>query len=142
MKKVFLLPLLFISLSISAYSQDNKIETILHVDEILYFDEMLSVVKGNIAFLTEEQMETDNLKKVLSEAEGLFFRLRYLEDIKDPELMKRHLSTIVADLVKDSGERVAFVQRMDLLYWMMLSIGLFIVFMMLFYSIYMYSRRK
>jgi hypothetical protein len=142
MKKVFLLPILIISLSISAYSQEHKAGSTLLVDETLHFEEMFSVVKDNIAFLTEEQMETDNMKRLLSEAEGLFFRLKYLEDIKDPELMKRHLSTIVADLVQESGERVAFVQRMNLLYWMMLSIGLFIVFLMLVYSIYMYSRRK
>jgi len=142
MKKVFLLPILIIFLSISVYSQEHKAGSTLLVDEILHFEEMFSVVKDNIAFLTEEQMETDNMKRLLSEAEGLFFRLRYVEDIKDPELMKRHLSTIVADLVQESGERVAFVQRMNLLYWMMLSIGLFIVFLMLVYSIYMFSRRK
>lgn len=142
MKNFFLFPLFIIVLSLPIYSQDYKAGSTLLVDEILHYEEMISVVKDNIAFLNEEQIETDNMKRLLSEAEGLFFSLRYVEDIKDPELMKRHLSNIVADLVQASGERVAFVQRMNLLYWMMLSIGLFIVFLMLIYSIYMYSRRK
>ncbi len=142
MKNYFLFLLLVFSLSLSAFSQDNKTEAILHVDEARYFEQMLSVIKDNIEFLSKEQIETGDMKSRYAEANNLFFSLRNSSDIKDFNLTKRYLTTLVADLVQESEDRVAFVQRMELLYWMMLSIGLFIVFLMLIYSIYMYSRRK
>lgn len=142
MKNFLLLPALIIFMSLSLQSQDNIQGNSLNVDEILHFEEMLSVIKDNIKFLNEEQIETGDMKNRFAEAENLFFTLKNSADIKDFELMKRYLNTIVSELAQESGDRVTFVQRMELLYWMMLSIGLVIVFMILVYSIVMYSRRK
>lgn len=142
MKNFLLLPALIICMSLSLFGQDNIQSNSLNVDEILHFEEMLSVIKSNIAFLSEEQIETGDMKNRFSEAGNLFFSLKNSSDIKDFELMKKYLNTIISELAQESGDKVAFVKRMELLYWMMLSIGLVIVLMILVYSIFMYSRRK
>jgi hypothetical protein len=145
MKKKLFIPaiilLLFICSGLS--SQDNtSVRNPLTPEELIYFDEMLSIARNNINYLNREQIESDQIKKRYAEAENLFFALRHSEGIKDPDLLKRYLTTLTSELVNESGDRVDFVKRMNLLYWMMVSIGLMIIVTLIIYSIYMYAKRK
>ena len=145
MKKNFFIPgiiilLLFICSGLS--SQDNISDNPLKPEELIYFDEMLSIAKNNIDFLNREQIDADEIKKGYAEASNVFFTLRNSPDVKDPDLLKRYLTVLTSDLVNESGDRVDFVKRINLLYWMMVSIGLIIIIIILIYSIYMFAKRK
>ncbi len=144
MKKLFFIPsiilILFICSGLS--SQDNSVDSPLKPEELIYFDEMLSIAKNNIDFLNREQIDADEIKTRYAEASNLFFTLRNSQDLKDPDLLKRYLTVLTSDLVDESGDRVDFVKRMNLLYWMMVSIGMMIIITLLIYSVYMFAKRK
>lgn len=144
MKKIFLLPVIIFLFSIYSglLSQDNTAINSVKPEELIHLEEMLSIVKANIDFLTSEQIEVDAIKKRYAEAENLFFALKYSHEIRDPELLKRYLLSTADELVNESGDRVDFVKRMTFLYWMMVGFGLLLILTLLVYSVYMYAKRK
>ncbi|MFA5517675.1 MAG: hypothetical protein WDA74_00315 [Spirochaetota bacterium] len=144
MKKIFLLPVIIFLFSIYSglSGQDNAAINQAKPEELIHLEEMLSIAKVNIDFLNSEQIEADAIKEKYAEAENLFFALKYSHEIRDPELLKRYLSSTVDELVSESGDRVDFVNRMTFLYWMMVGIGLLIILTLLVYSVYMYAKRK
>lgn len=144
MRKIFLLPaIIFIFFICSGlHSQDSVDVSPLKPEELIHLEEMLSIAKINIDFLNSEQIEADEIKKRYAEAENLFFALKFSQDIKDPDLLKRYLSSSVTELVNESGNRADFVRRMTFLYWTMFGVGLLIVFAIFVYSVYMFAKRK
>ena len=144
MKKILLLPAIILLFSICSglHSQDSADVNPLKPEELIHLEEMLSIAKLNIDFLNREEIESGKLEERYAEAENLFFALKHSHDIKDPDLLKRYLTSTVDELINESGNRADFVRRMTLLYWMMVGIGLLIILTLLVYAVYMYAKRK
>lgn len=144
MKKILLLPAIILLFSICSglHSQDSADVNPLKPEELIHLEEMLSIAKLNIDFLNREEIESGKLEERYAEAENLFFALKHSHEIKDPDLLKRYLTSTVDELINESGNRADFVRRMTLLYWMMVGIGLLIILTLLVYAVYMYAKRK
>ncbi len=99
-------------------------------------------VDESINYLKTKNIDINDIITIYTEAESLFREVKYASELKDYDMSVRFLSHKISILEEKSLERVSLAKRMDLMYILMVSIGVTIIVILSLYSIYMYSRRK
>ncbi len=140
MKKLCFLLLFFFSTALSLYAAES--ENILLTEDIQRIEEKLKIINNNITYLKNEQVDYIEFTEKLDEAEKLYYDLKFSDQIKDVVITRKLLTSNLTELISLTQRRVAFVKRMELMYRLMVVMGMSIIIILLVYSIYMYSRRK
>jgi len=116
--------------------------TVKTANEILSFEQRFKAVDESMNYLKSKNIDSNDIISVYTDAESLFRELKYTSELKDYDMAVRFLSHKLSVLEEKSSDRVSLARRMDLMYILMVSMGIIIIVVMSLYSIYMYSRRK
>lgn len=111
-------------------------------NDIQSFEKRLKAVDESINYLKNKNIDINDILTEYAEAERLFREVKYTSELKDYDMTIRFLSQKTSFLEEKTLERVSLAKRMDLMYILMVSMGLIIILAMALYSIYKYSRRK
>ena len=147
-RKLIILWFLFIFLAgVQAYPQNepvNKVSADNASAVILSFEKRFKAVDESMLYLKNNNIDSNDIITLYTDAESLFREVKYTSELKekDYDLAMKFLSSKISVLEEKSTERVLFAKRMNLMYILMVAMGLTIIILMSFYSIYMYSRRK
>ena len=111
-------------------------------NDIQSFEKRLKAVDESINYLKNKNIDINDILTEYAETERLFREVKYTSELKDYDMTIRFLSQKTSFLEEKTLERVSLAKRMDLMYILMVSMGLIIILAMALYSIYKYSRRK
>jgi len=121
-------------------SQDEKPKD--YTNEILSFEKRFKIIDDSVKYLKDNNIDSNDIISAYTEAEGLFRDIKTSAELKDYDMAVKLLSRELAVLEEKSSDRASLAKRMNLMYIIMVSMGIFIILLMSAYSIYMYSRRK
>lgn len=105
-------------------------------------DRGIGRIDKNIAFLTEKRADVMDLQGRLNDTRHLFHQMVHVFSREEMETTKRIVMLEIASLEGESMAKVSSLQRMDMLYLVMLTVGLAIIAGVSVYTAVMYSRRK
>jgi len=105
-------------------------------------EKRFKTIDESINYLKTKNIDINDIITIYTEAESLFREVKYASELKDYDMSVRFLSHKISILEEKSTERVSLAKRMELMYILMVSMGVVIIVIMSSYSIYMYSRRK
>ena len=132
---------LFIFLTgIPLFSQAEQVRN--NANDISTFEKRFKAVDESMKFLKNKNIDNNDLITLYTDTEALLRDIKYASEIKDYDLTVKFLSHKLSILEDKSLERVSLVKRMDLMYMLMVIMGMTIIIGMSIFSIYMYSRRK
>ncbi len=110
--------------------------------DISSFEKRFKVIDESMNYLKTKNIEYNDIITMYTEAESLLREMKYTSELKDPDMALRFLSNKLSILEQKTLERVSLAKRMDFMYILMVALGILIIGIMSYYSIYMYSRRK
>jgi len=113
-----------------------------NANDIILFEKRFKAVDESLNYLKSKNIDSNDIITIYAEAESLFREVKYASELKDYDMTIRFLSQKLLILEEKSLERVSLARRMDLMYILMVSMGIGVIIVMSLYSIYMYSRRK
>jgi len=111
-------------------------------DDISAFEKRFKAIDQSMAYLKNKNIDSNDIITIYTDAESLFREVKYTSELKDYDMTIKFLSDKLSVLEEKSLDRVSLAKRMDLIYIIMVGMGLIIITLMSFYSIYTYSRRK
>lgn len=105
-------------------------------------DRGIGRIDGNLAVLADKRADVKSLQNRLGNTRHLFHQMVHVFSREDMETTQRIITLEIASLEEETTTKVSSLQRLDLLYLVMLGFGLAIVAGVSIYSAVMYSRRK
>ena len=105
-------------------------------------EKKFKAIDESVNYLKTKNIDINDILTLYAEAESLFREVKYASELKDYDMSVRFLNHKISILEEKSLDRVSLAKRMDLMYILMVSMGVAIIVIMSLYSIYMYSRRK
>ncbi len=105
-------------------------------------DRGIGRIDGNLAILAEKHTDEKALRGRLENTRHLFHQMVHVFSREDMETTKRVIELEIASLDSETKTKVSSIQRMDMLYLVMLAFGLAIIGGVSVYSAVMYGRRK
>jgi hypothetical protein len=105
-------------------------------------DRGISRIDGNLVLLADKRAEVKALQDRLNNTRHLFHQMVHVFSREDMETTKRIVELEIASLDTETIAKVSSIQRIDMLYLVMLGFGLFIIGGVSIYSAVMYGRRK
>lgn len=111
-------------------------------DELSEIEKRFKSIDETVVYLKNKNVDISDINAMYSDAENLFKELKYNAEIKDYYMTLKFLTEKLSVIEEKSSQRVTFARRMNVIYILMVVMGLSIVVIMGGYSIYMYLRRK
>jgi hypothetical protein len=105
-------------------------------------DKSIGAIDRSITILTDKHADVTGLQNRLSNARHMFHQFVHVFSRQDMEFTKKMLEMEIASLDMETKTKVSSIQRMDLLYYAMLALGLAIIVGILTYMLVMYGKRR
>jgi len=113
-----------------------------NINDISSIEKRFKAIDTSMAYLKNKNVDINDIITLYTESESMFREVKYTSELKDYDMTLKFLSHRLAILEEKTLERVSLAKRMDLMYILMVGMGMVIIVGMSLYSIYMYSRRK
>lgn len=99
-------------------------------------------VDANIQFLGTQHANIESIQQRLEKTRSLFNELVHVFSKEDIKSTKKIVELEIQNLQTESQSKVALSKRLDLLYYIMLILGLAMILSFSVYTVYMYSQRR
>ncbi len=145
MKKLFALALMFFFIGIlSLYAAEEKkvIPANFSGQDSALIAQKLSAAQSRMKQLIDNNIDCSDLMSRLAETQKKFDELKSSLEIKDPAASRDLLLASIESIEARAAERMLLNRRMDVIYQIMVILGMLAIVLMIVYSIYMYSKRK
>jgi hypothetical protein len=113
-----------------------------NINDISSIEKRFKAIDASMAYLKNKNVDINDIITLYTESESMFREVKYTSELKDYDMTLKFLSHRLSILEEKTLERVSLAKRMDLMYILMVGMGMVIIVGMSVYSIYMYSRRK
>ena len=105
-------------------------------------DTGINNIDFKIKYLKGKHLEVENLEKRLASVRHLFHILVHVFSRQDMESSRNIITMEISSLDADTRTKVSLIQRMDILYIIMVGFGLIIIFGISIYTLVMYGKRR
>lgn len=117
-------------------------KTALNQDELSSIEKRFKSIDESIVYLKKKNVDINDIITMYADAENMLKELKYNSELKDYYMTLRYLADKLSIIDEKTSERLTLAKRMNLIYILMVGMGLSIVLIMGLYSIYMYLGRK